>query len=94
MDTIIQKTSEATPMVYEDDFLAEPKILFRDRYKEIEFAVINVGPHPCAYVHIPFGHPLYLKDYRDEAVDKLSYWPPYFTAFATPRVRFTAVVVA
>jgi len=80
MDTIIQKISEATPMVYEDDFLAEPKILFRDRYKGIEFAVINVGPHPCAYVHIPFGHPLYLKDYRDKAVDKLSYRPHgYFT---------------
>lgn len=52
--------SEIKPMVYKEK--REVEVLVHDTYKGYEFAIINLGTHPCAYVGIPAGHRLYKKD--------------------------------
>ena len=45
-------------MVYKSTIQA-PELLAAGAYKHYLYAVTSMGSHPCAYVQIPEGHPLY-----------------------------------
>lgn len=49
----------------------EPDLLASGMYQFFRYAVISLGTHPCAYVQIPQGHPLY-KAKTEEIEDAVS----------------------
>ena len=46
------------PMVY-DEIRTEPEILLDGECMGYRFLIVSYGTHPCAYVEIKEGHPLY-----------------------------------
>ena len=52
-------------MVYKENF-APVEVLARDFYKGYEYVVVSYGMHPCAYIALSEGQPLYKAvDYDD-----------------------------
>lgn len=51
-------------MVYQPNFLDKPEVLMHGQWKGFEFYIVSMGPHPCCYIVIPPGNPLYLVDYN------------------------------
>ena len=51
------------PMVYQSERKIE--LLHREKYKDYNFYILNLGTHPTAYIEIPKGHLLYGKDYNE-----------------------------
>ena len=50
----------------------ETKVLLDAHYKGYRFIVASIGGHhPCAYIELKENHPLYRKDYEDEAFDNI-----------------------
>lgn len=49
------------PMIYKTK--PEYTTLAHGIYRGYEYAIISLGKHPCAYVGVPKGHPLYGKEY-------------------------------
>lgn len=45
--------------------LEEPVIVEEGEIKGYSYNIRSIGPHPCAYVKIPDGHPYFQKDYYD-----------------------------
>lgn len=41
------------------------ELLYSGTYKNINYHIISYGTHPCAYIEIPVGHPLYGIGYYD-----------------------------
>ena len=50
-------------MIYLASPIREGDVLERNIYEGYEYAVINYGTWPCAYVRIPETHPLYGENY-------------------------------
>ena len=50
-------------MVYQKDRKIE--LLCKDKYKNYNYYVLNLGTHPTAYVEIPKGHKLFGINYMD-----------------------------
>ena len=61
-----------SPMRYTSTRLACPKILAEGLYKGLQYCITTIGTHPCAYVGIPKGHPLYGKHYDKKARNGVS----------------------
>lgn len=51
------------PMIYSESRKVER--LAMEVYKGYEFAVMNLGTHPCCYIKLPKGHKYYGKNYND-----------------------------
>ena len=49
------------PMVYQADRKIE--LLYKDKYKNYNYYILNLGTHPTAYIEIPKGHKYYKKHY-------------------------------
>jgi len=45
------------------------EILDKGAIDGFDYVIVSYGPHPCAYIRIPEGHPFYDKDYDDVALD-------------------------
>ena len=43
--------------------MTPPTLLLGDSYKELDFKIMSLGTHPCAYICIPFGHQIYQVHY-------------------------------
>lgn len=56
-------------MVYTANRISPPDILDAGEYKGYEYAILNLGYHPCAYVGIPKGHSLYKKEYSQASYE-------------------------
>lgn len=55
--------SKVKEMIYENRNLIE--VLCNGKMCDFNFWIISYGTHPCCYVEIPKGHPLYSKGYDD-----------------------------
>ena len=51
------------PMIYQTDRKIE--LLYKDKYKNYNYYILNLGTHPTAYIEIPKGNSLYEKHYDD-----------------------------
>lgn len=49
----------------------ERKILEENTYKEYKYEVVSYGTHPCAYIEIPKGHPMFMKEYDDKIFEEI-----------------------
>lgn len=49
-------------MIYDRN---EFHVLDCGNYLGFEYCIVSYGTHPCAYVQIPEGHPLYMVDYLE-----------------------------
>ena len=60
------------PMQYTPILLSCPRVLAEGRYRGFPYCITSTGTHPCAYVGIPKGHPLYGKHYDRKEMDRIS----------------------
>lgn len=56
-------------MIYRENRLETPEVLYSEEYKGYKFYVLNLGTHPCAYVKIPKGDKFYEVDYDNIDVE-------------------------
>lgn len=53
-------------------FNGESKVLVDDRYKNYRYVILSIKEeHPCAYIELPKGHPLYELDYKSSVFDNM-----------------------
>lgn len=46
------------------------EVLADEQYRGYRFVIMNYGTHPCAYIVIPIGHPLWGKQYCESQILK------------------------
>lgn len=70
------------PMEYASHKFDVPIVLAQGDYYGFHFLVVNMGPHPNAYIQIPNYHPLYRVDYQSANDLDLPYFPNWGFTFA------------
>lgn len=59
------KIEDTTDSIYLGCLLEHGRIIEKGTCFGLDYLITTMGSHPCAYVRIPKGHPLYSKHYTD-----------------------------